>query len=98
MLLLVNNSNNNNNNYNNNNNTDDNNDNNDSIDNNGNDGLSLFQFFVLPAVYAMCLLHQNSQMLSATHRLIALVYGVAFILIFLISTLFHAVSLTGKAR
>jgi len=54
--------------------------------------------FVLPAVYAMYLLHQNSQMLSATHRLIALVYGVAFILIFLISTLFHAVSLTGKAR
>jgi len=91
VLLLVNNNNNNNNN------ADDNNDNKDN-DHNDNDGLSLFQFFVLPAVYAMCLLHQNSQMLSATHRLIVLVYGVAFILIFLISTLFHAVSLTGKAR
>lgn len=55
-------------------------------------------FFVFPAVYAMYLLHQNSQMLSSSHRLIALVYGIAFILIFLISTLFHAVSLTGKAR
>ncbi|KAJ7340237.1 hypothetical protein OS493_002969 [Desmophyllum pertusum] len=53
--------------------------------------------FVLPAVYAAFLLHQNSGLLSATHRFIAQVYGTAFVLIFSISTLFHVVSLTGKA-
>lgn len=53
--------------------------------------------FVMPAVYAALRLHQNSRLLSASHRFIAEVYGTAFILVFLISTLFHVVSLTGKA-
>ena len=52
----------------------------------------------MPAVYAALRLHQNSRLLSASHRFIAEVYGTAFILVFLISTLFHVVSLSGKAR
>ncbi|XP_073246179.1 monocyte to macrophage differentiation factor-like [Porites lutea] len=53
--------------------------------------------FVFPAVYAVLRLHQNSKKLSTTHRFIAELYGVSFILVFLISTLFHIVCLTGKA-
>lgn len=60
--------------------------------------FSLLQMFVIPAMFAVYRLHQNSKALSSTHRFIAEVYGVSFILVFLISTLFHIVCLTGKAR
>lgn len=53
--------------------------------------------FVIPAVFAALQLHQNSKILSKTHRLIAELYGTSFILVFLISALFHGVCLTGKA-
>lgn len=58
--------------------------------------FSFFQIFVIPAMFAASLLHQNSKAISATHRFIAEVYGVSFILVFLISTVFHAVCLTGN--
>ena len=56
------------------------------------------KIFVIPAMFAVFHIHQNSKALSASHQFIAEVYGISFILVFLISTLFHAVCLINKFR
>lgn len=64
--------------------------------------LFLFCFclkiFVIPAMFATFELHHKSKALSASHQFIAEVYGTLFILVFLISTLFHVVCLIHKFR
>ncbi|XP_029192284.1 monocyte to macrophage differentiation factor-like [Acropora millepora] len=54
--------------------------------------------FVIPAMFAAFELHRNSKALSASHQFIAEVYGTSFILVFLISTLFHVVCIIDKFR
>lgn len=54
--------------------------------------------FIIPGMFAVSKLHDNSKALSVSHRFIAEVYGASFILVFLISTLFHAVCLTNRFR
>ena len=58
--------------------------------------IPFFQVFIIPAIYATLQMWNNSP--TTSHEICAIVYGGALIALFLVSTIFHVISMIDKTR